>query len=180
MSRRYIAFLRAVNVGGRVVTMERLRELFGELGLSAVRTYIQSGNVFFETARTDRAKLTRQIEQHLSDALRFEVPAFVRTIDEIESALVLDPFRSVRVTPDTRLCVVLISAPLPADLRWPMTSPGGDSELLAATPGEVFAVLHQTPGRASNPAAFIEKTFKVNATSRFFATMQKIAAAARL
>ena len=44
----YIALLRGINVGGHTVKMERLRGLFGELGLERVRSYIQTGNVFFE------------------------------------------------------------------------------------------------------------------------------------
>ncbi len=45
-----IAFLRGINVGGHLVKMGCLRELFTELGFTHVRTYIQSGNAFFETA----------------------------------------------------------------------------------------------------------------------------------
>src|SRR5512146_2301016 len=69
---RYIALLRGVNVGGHMVKMERLRALFAELGLDGVRTYIQSGNVFFEAADGDRAELTRAIERHLRAALGLE------------------------------------------------------------------------------------------------------------
>ncbi|HEV2405968.1 MAG TPA: DUF1697 domain-containing protein, partial [Ktedonobacterales bacterium] len=76
---RYIALLRGVNVGGHVVKMERLRALFAELGLSNVRTYIQSGNVFFDTEQTDRVALTASIEEHLRAALGYAVPVFLRT-----------------------------------------------------------------------------------------------------
>ena len=55
----YTALLRAVNVGGRTVKMERLRDLFSELELGNVRSFIQSGNVFFDTPRLDREELTR-------------------------------------------------------------------------------------------------------------------------
>ncbi len=68
---KYIAFLRGINIGGHQVKMEQLRELFRKLGLTDVRSYIQSGNIFFETAETDRVRLTRKIEQHLRN--RFEL-----------------------------------------------------------------------------------------------------------
>ena len=45
---RHIAFLRAINVGGHTVTMDRLRRLFGEMGFRGVETFIASGNVVFE------------------------------------------------------------------------------------------------------------------------------------
>jgi uncharacterized protein (DUF1697 family) len=159
--------------------MERLREVFTSLGLHNVRTYIQSGNVFFESDVKDRAALTRKAEQRLLNELGYEVPVFVRTVAEIEKALTSNPFKAVRVTPDVRLCVIFTSDPLPPNLKLPLHSPKNDFELLAKTHGEVFVVMRQLPGRAGNPSAFIEKTFNVKATSRFFATAEKILEAAK-
>ncbi|HXW01123.1 MAG TPA: DUF1697 domain-containing protein, partial [Anaerolineae bacterium] len=45
---KYIAFLRAINVGGHTVKMDYLRRLFEEMGFSKVETFIASGNVIFE------------------------------------------------------------------------------------------------------------------------------------
>ncbi|MEV4555807.1 DUF1697 domain-containing protein [Kitasatospora sp. NPDC049285] len=180
-SRTYIAFLRAINVGGRTVKMERLRELFAELGLDAVRTYIQSGNVFFRAAADlDRAALTRRIEAHLESALGYPVPAMLRTVDEVEALLALDPFAGVEVTPEVRLCVVFLSEPLPADLALPVASPKGDWEILAATDGAAFTVMRLRNGRlGANPATAFPKSYRGQGTSRFFHTTAKIAAAAR-
>lgn len=175
----YIAFLRAINVGGRVVKMERLRTLFSELGFGNVRTYIQSGNVFFETAETDRKGLTGRIKQHLRTALGYEATTILRTIAEVENALALDPFRETVVTPDVRLCTVFISRPLPESLELPLASPKGDFELIAATAGEVFAVARIVKGKIGNPGAFVEKRFGVKATVRFFGTTDKILRAAK-
>ncbi len=46
---KYVAFLRAVNVGGRLVKMDVLRGIFEKLGLTEVSTFIASGNVIFES-----------------------------------------------------------------------------------------------------------------------------------
>ena len=54
---RYVAFLRAINVGGHVVKMERLRALFEDLGFAKVETLIASGNVIFETRAEDAGAL---------------------------------------------------------------------------------------------------------------------------
>ena len=54
---RYVALLRAVNVGGRVVKMERLRQVFEETGLTGVSTHIASGNVLFTAGRGRAAVL---------------------------------------------------------------------------------------------------------------------------
>ncbi|MBB4922951.1 DUF1697 domain-containing protein [Kitasatospora kifunensis] len=177
----FIAFLRAVNVGGRTVTMERLRALFGELGLAAVRTYIQSGNVFFSAdSGVDRAALTRRIEAHLSQALGYQVPTVLRTVDELAAVLAADPFHEVEITPEVRLCVVFLSEPPPADLALPLRSPKGDLEVIAVTPGEAFVVARRLAGRApANPATVFGRTYRGHGTSRFFHTAAKILAAAR-
>ena len=180
-----IAFLRAVNVGGRTVKMDRLRALLGDLGLEGVRTYIQSGNVFFrEEAGADRAALAARIEEHLEEALGFAVPAVLRTVDEVAAALEGDPFGGVTVTEDIRLCVVFLTGPVPPGTTFPVVSPKGDFTLLGLTAaGDAHLVVDQSKsgGRPGNPAAFMEKTFgpDVQATSRFFHTLEKIVAAAR-
>lgn len=168
-----------MNVGGRTVKMERLRGLFSDLGVCNVRSYIQSGNVFFETTETDRAALAHKLEKHLFEALGFEVPVFLRTPAEVERALHLNPFSHTEVTPETRLFLLFLSKPLPTDLMLPLSSPRKDFEVVQTTPGEAFVVLRLVNGRAGNPAAFLEKVFTLKATSRFFATTAKILQACR-
>ncbi|MFC9329127.1 DUF1697 domain-containing protein [Kitasatospora sp. NPDC057015] len=176
----YIAFLRAVNVGGRTVTMERLRALFTELGLSGVRTYIQSGNVFFHTSESDRAKLTRRIEEHLEDSLGYAVPTMLRTVGEVERLLAADPFDGREADPDTRLVVVFLPEPLPDDYELPQTSPKGDYEIVGADGGAAFVVMHLRGGRMNtNPGDVLGKAYRGKGTGRFLHTLHKILAAAQ-
>jgi len=84
---RCVAFLRAINVGGRTVRMERLRRLFADLGFRNVETLIASGNVLFAPGRQQAATLERRIEAALADALGFEVATFVRTTEELAALL---------------------------------------------------------------------------------------------
>lgn len=90
--RRYIAFLRAINVGGRVVKMDRLREIFEALEFENVATFIASGNVAFESRATNTKTMERRIEKALQAALGYEVETFVRTPAELAAALDHDPF----------------------------------------------------------------------------------------
>ncbi|HET7904254.1 MAG TPA: DUF1697 domain-containing protein, partial [Candidatus Eisenbacteria bacterium] len=81
---RYAAFLRAINVGGRVVTMERLRGVFDEAGFPGARTILASGNVVFEAgARAAAAGLEAKIAAALKAALGYEVATFIRTPAEL-------------------------------------------------------------------------------------------------
>ncbi|MBI2388839.1 MAG: DUF1697 domain-containing protein [Deltaproteobacteria bacterium] len=175
----HIAFLRAVNVGGRVVRMERLRAIFEGLGFADVRTYIQSGNVFFDSPGEGRAALQRKIEARLRKDLGYEVEAMVRTVTEVEAALARDAFAGVEVSEHTRLCVVFLHQGRPPKVALPARSPKGDVEVLDATDGEAFVVLNQQPGRAVNALPFLTKLFGQPTTSRFHATTQKIVAAAK-
>lgn len=87
---RHIAFLRAVNVGGRVVQMHSLKKIFESLGFVEVESFIASGNLAFYSKGVKG--LDSKIEVALQRALGYEVRAFVRTLDELEAAAAHAPF----------------------------------------------------------------------------------------
>jgi uncharacterized protein (DUF1697 family) len=93
---RHIAFLRAINVGGHIVKMDRLRGLFETLGLRDVVTVIASGNVLFDATAKDTAALERKIERHLEKELGYAVATFVRSPDEIAAIVAHEPFAKSR------------------------------------------------------------------------------------
>jgi uncharacterized protein (DUF1697 family) len=176
---RYIAFLRALNVGAnRRVTMERLRALFGELELARVGSYIQTGNVFFDTDEPDREALRARIEAHLESGLGFAVPAFLRTVEEVAVTIALNPFADREITPDMRPAITFTREPFPPTVELPYLSPKGDLEVVHATEGEVFTIWHLINGRP--PAADLPKGMLTGpATTRFFGATTKILAAAQ-
>jgi uncharacterized protein (DUF1697 family) len=89
---RYVAFLRAINVGGRVVRMDQLRTLFEAMKFKQVETFIASGNVLFDTRADDTDAIEQRIEKHLGRALGYEVLTFVRSPAEIASTAAYEPF----------------------------------------------------------------------------------------
>ncbi|MCC2547377.1 DUF1697 domain-containing protein [Hymenobacter sp. BT175] len=175
----YIALLRGINVGGHRVKMEELRRLFAELGLANVRTYIQTGNVFFASDEPDRAALTARIEQHLAQALGYAVPTFLRTPDELEELLTLNAFGHLAVTDNMRLCLMLLKEPAPTGLSLPLLSPKGDMEIIHLTGHEAFVVWHLLDGRAPAGTTFLDKLLGRQTTTRFLHTTAKILEAAR-
>jgi len=89
---RYIAFLRAVNVGGTgKLPMAELRAMCVELGFSDVKTYIASGNLLF-TSDASRAAVKASLEQRLADYAGKPVGVIVRTPSEVGSVLDSNPF----------------------------------------------------------------------------------------
>jgi uncharacterized protein (DUF1697 family) len=88
---RWIALLRAINVGGHTVTMEALRGHFAALGFTQVESFIASGNVIFESAAPAPA-LEAQIAEHLQRALGYAVATFIRSPSEIAAITRYQPF----------------------------------------------------------------------------------------
>lgn len=89
---RYAALLRAINVGGHVVKMDRLRALFEEIGFDDVETVIASGNVLFSSSARNPPSLEEKIERHLESALGYAVTTFIRTPAEMDAVVAFDPF----------------------------------------------------------------------------------------
>jgi uncharacterized protein (DUF1697 family) len=89
--KRYVAFLRAINVGGHVVKMHDLRRHCEALGLAGVETFIQSGNLVFESAAR-ASGLERLVEEGLAAALGYPVATFVRTTHELAEVASHRPF----------------------------------------------------------------------------------------
>jgi uncharacterized protein (DUF1697 family) len=174
----YIALLRGINVGGHTVTMERLRELFRDLGYAGVRSYIQTGNVFFESGEQDVQTLRAAIERHLRAALGYAVSTCLRTVEEMDQLLASDPFQEITATPDIRLAVTFLAEPTTVTLPLPYRTPDGAYALVGMTPTELFVVWHLRDGRPGT-YGLLEKQVAVPGTTRFWHTTAKILAAAR-
>lgn len=89
---RYAAFLRGVNVGGRKVLKDDLLRCFTDLGFTEVTTFLQSGNVVFESALDDVGVLRRRIEAGLAQQFGMPVITFVYPLSEIKTLIEQYPF----------------------------------------------------------------------------------------
>jgi uncharacterized protein (DUF1697 family) len=94
---RYVAFLRAINVGGRTVKMDELRGIFEQLEITNVATFIASGNVIFDSPEQDARKLEDQIEQHLRATLSYDVASFLRSTSELAAIAAYEPFPKAKL-----------------------------------------------------------------------------------
>ncbi|MEK5413802.1 hypothetical protein BSK49_29430 [Paenibacillus odorifer] len=90
----YIALLRGINVGGnKIIKMLDLKAMFQSLGFANVRTYIQSGNVVFESDEGSVSLLSGVIERQIHEVFEFEVSVIIRTLAEMENVIANDPFQ---------------------------------------------------------------------------------------
>jgi uncharacterized protein (DUF1697 family) len=114
---RTFAFLRAINVGGHVVTMAALRAHFEALGLTGVETFIASGNVIFTTPARVPATLPQRIEARLHHALGYEVHTFLRSETEVAAIASHRPFSPGQIEAARAFSVGLLAEPLTAGGR---------------------------------------------------------------
>lgn len=178
---RYVAFLRAINVGGRkLIRMEDLTRVLLRAGLANVRTYIQSGNVIFDSEETDATALAKRIENALLKALGHEVTVVLRTNTELENILEPNSFKRVKPGDDVMLFVTFLASQPSRKPRLPLISTTEKLEAFQIRGGAAFIVARRKKnGRFGFPNNFVEKALGVSATTRNWSTVSKIAALAK-
>jgi uncharacterized protein (DUF1697 family) len=170
---RYVAFLRAINVGSHIVKMDRLRSLFEELGFTNVETFIASGNVIFESLSTDTEKLEKAIERHLRQALGYEVATFVRSTAEVCSIAAHQPFGE----PGEESIYIALARSTPAtELQAKLIGLRNEIDDFHVRDREVYWLCRTSMSKSQFSGARLEKVLGMPATLRNVTTMQRLAA----
>ena len=172
----YAAFLRGINVGGnKKVPMSDLKKVLQSIGFSNVKTLLNSGNAIFEAEETGEEKMTKLLEQSLQKKFGFEVPVLIRTLEELNRLATKDPFKGIKITPETRLYVSFLSEKPQSKLTLPYQSPDKTYKILSASPREVCSVLTLSPNTQSTDLmSILEKEFGKKITTRNWNTITKI------
>lgn len=92
-----VAFLRAVNVGGRTVKSPQLMQSFQSLGFEQVKTFLASGNVLFSGTTKTVPKLRGLIEAQLLSDLGFQTQVILRSIEQVAAIADRNPFQLTEV-----------------------------------------------------------------------------------
>lgn len=173
---RYIAFLRAINVGGRNVKMDFLCQLFESLGFSNVEAFIASGNLVFETQSKSPRSLERKIEDRLREALGYEVAAFVRTEAELAAVASYKPFRQSDLDAALALNIAFLTAGLDDEAEQRLMALRTDVDDFHVHGREIYWLCRekQSVSRISN--AVLEKTLGRRTTLRGANTVRRMAA----
>ena len=119
----FIALLRAVNLGAtRAIAMKDLSKLCTDLGLKNVRTFIQSGNVLFRTARKED-DVRNALEKALARHMKAEVDVFIRTAREMQRIMDANPFPHAE---PSKVVVVFLAKAAPKAILDTVVAPGGE------------------------------------------------------
>ncbi|MGE3821646.1 MAG: DUF1697 domain-containing protein [Isosphaeraceae bacterium] len=173
---KYFAFLRAVNVGGRNVTMERLRLLFEGWGFSDVKTFIASGNVLLSAPGAEPDEIETLIEAELQKALGYRVDTFLRSPEDLVRIASHRPFGQDDPGPGHALHVGFLKSP-PGTERLKGLERYRDEVDDFQTVGREFFWLCR--GRVSDSdfsGSVLEKLIGAPATFRNVTTVRKMAA----
>jgi uncharacterized protein (DUF1697 family)/uncharacterized protein YndB with AHSA1/START domain len=173
---RWIAFLRAINVGGHTVMMDRLRKLFESLGFSSVETYIASGNIVFETPDSDSGTLENRIEQSLKEALGYEVATFIRTPAELSAITRYTPFNQADLDNAVALNVAFIAAALDGEAHRRLVALSTDIDEFNVHSREIYWLCRKKQSESTFSNAVLEKTIGQPSTLRGINTLRKLVA----
>ena len=134
---RYVAFLRGMNLGGRRITNDELCGHFRDLGCGEVSAFLASGNVVFAHVKT-AAKVGPHLYEGLSRRLGYEVPTFVRTVDEVRAIAGASVLVEEREVSAGKLQVAMLEAKPSADARRKALQHATDADRLEIRDRELY------------------------------------------
>lgn len=169
----YICLLRGINVGGNnKLPMKELRSLLEALDLANVKTYIQSGNVVFQSERTDKAILSQEITAAIEKDHGFAPAILLLEQAELDAAMAANPFPQAVNEPKSLHLFFLEPAPTEPDLS-ALDELKKDTEEFALI-NKVF-YLHAPEGIGrSKLADRFGRGWKVTITARNWRTVSKL------
>ena len=173
---RYIAFLRAINVGGHTVKMDVLRQQFEALDFANVETFIASGNVVFETTAKDLRALEKKIEQQLRATLGYEVATFLRTAAELSAIARYQPFPPAALKTAQALNVAFLADALDTASQKKLMALKTDIDDFHTHGREVYWLCRKKQSESTFSNVVLEKTLGRSSTIRGVNTIQKMAA----
>ena len=170
---KYIAFLRAINVGGTtIIKMSDLKKMFESFGLDNVQTYIQTGNVIFESDEGNASTLEAQIERQLEKEVGKRIQLFVRTMREVVAIADECPYHPKEQ--EIAYVVILQKKPDQTSAQALIAlSSKADDFVVKAREAYVLRLDRDTSVFSNQ---LIEKTLGVSGTTRNLTTINKIVA----
>ena len=174
---RYVAFLRAINVGGHVVKMDALRRLFEALDFSEVETVIASGNVLFDSPSKSAQAIEKKIEGHLQKKLGYAVETFVRSPAEMAAVAKYQPFKASELAkPGHSLHIGFLDDAPSAAVRNKVLALASDVDEFDVHERELYWLRRGPFSDSKVSGNQLERTLAMPTTIRNVNTVQKIAA----
>lgn len=153
---------------------ENLRKVCLDLGLDSVATVISTGNIVFEADSGDRKELESVLEAAWLDVLGFQSTTILRSKDELETIVKMEPFGDLEHGGDTYLLATFSKRPLTMSSPLPWRPTDQAFEVVGATESEVFTVADTTAPRTPDVMSWLEREHGKDITSRTWLTVHRI------
>ena len=175
----YIAILRGINVSGhKIIKMAELREHLASLGFTNLTTYIQSGNIIFQSDIDENHVLEDKIQQNIQVNYGFEVPVIVRSLKEWKMVVDRFPF-NIEECETSRLGFTFLKdkpVHIPEEEIAKFKSPNDE---LVYEEKEMYLHIPDGFGKSKLTVNVLERKLKVAATTRNWNTTLKLLAMAQ-
>jgi uncharacterized protein (DUF1697 family) len=177
----YIALLRGINVGGnKIIKMQDLKVMFQSLEYQNVRTYIQSGNVVFESGEAADSRLSGVIEQRIKESFGFDVSVIVRSLDELEEAIASNPFHLTQQEDFKRLYVSFLAAEPSAEALEQLRPYVDGPDKLRFAGKEMYVLYEVSVSQSALFKVPLDKILGMPVTTRNWNTVNKLALMGRV
>ncbi len=174
MASRVVALLRGINVAGKnMISMPALVDALEKAGHAAVQTYIQSGNVLFETD-APRAEVERSVESVIASRFELTIPAIVRTASEWKTLRAGAPFAEAQAARPKFLHVGFSKAKLDPKVVETLMSKAA-SEKVEVHGDALYIDFAEGAGRSKLTPAVIDKAAGSHVTLRNWNTTLELA-----
>lgn len=168
----YIALLRGINVGGKMLKMADLKEAVAALGFEDVRTYLQSGNMVFKAAKASNADLADRIASAIQSHKAMDVKIMVRNIHEWDRVIADNPYAQAEEKPKTVHAFILDDQPGKDRIAILRAKEAGSEEWMIA--GDAL-YLHTPDGFGKSVLGnLVERVLKVPMTARNWNTVKAL------
>jgi uncharacterized protein (DUF1697 family) len=171
----FISLLRGINVSGQnKLAMDELRNLYERLNLANVTSYVQSGNLVFESEERDSSRLARKIESQIEQTFGYSIPVIIRMADELHRILTTNPFLKGKNVDSTKLHVTFLHGSPPMMKLNKLKNPDKEGDEFSIGEGEIFLFCPNGYGRTKLSNAYFERKLNVSATTRNWKTVNAL------
>jgi uncharacterized protein (DUF1697 family) len=168
----YIALLRGINVSGqKSIRMSALQDSLTGLGLSDVRTYLQSGNVVFQAAKSNQAKLAAAIEARITRDFGHAVRVVVISARDLNRIADSNPLWPKGGGEDQLFHCTFLFEPVSASRFRVLTLPAASGERAVLVPGAILLHCPRGFGKSKLNNNYFERALGVAATTRNWRTV---------
>ena len=172
---KYLALLRGVNVSGHnMIKMDALKKMLENMGFQNVETYIQSGNIFFDSEEENAASVGFKIKQEISKVFGYDVPVIMVSKTDLELCFKNNPYLKEKECDIKKLYVAFISKELTAAAINDLKISNFKPDEAAIDSNRIYIKYAIGAGKTNLDQKYIEKKLNVVSTIRNWNTVTNL------